>query len=250
MQANGGTRVTDQQGHWSAPPRPKNTRRLILGVVLLFVVSTLVGTGVGLLNAGRSEADRPVTTSTVTISTVPTTTTEFTVPPSPAVTYTPTEPTYTPTEPSYSPKVSLSPSAPTKGELEQAAYDALKEQAAVDRRQTNVRGQWVAQLSSKYVGVRDRLQKTASGSHKFNAVDILAEHKDVRNRFGDLYDVILLRGQDFGSGKTHNGKTLWYTFVIGNFASRGDVSYFCSSAFPDLTGTRLDDHCLSRRLRP
>jgi hypothetical protein len=108
----------------------------------------------------------------------------------------------------------------------------------------------VAQLSSKYVGVRDPLQKTESGSHRFFAVDIFAEHQDLRGRYGSQFEVRLLRGQDFGSGLTYNGETLWYTFLLGDFESRSAVKSFCRSAFPGLTGRHLENRCLPRTLRP
>ncbi len=219
-----------EQGPWGVPPRRRNTSALVLGGVGLFVVATLVGTGVGWLNANRSNAN-----SLVIQSSTPTDSPSTALPPSDSPTPTPT-PLPTPSE-------------PTEAELEQQAYDALTEQAATDRRQIKLRGQWAAQLSSKYVGVRDPLQETALGSHTFYAADILAEHQDLRATFG-AYDVILLRGQDFSPGMTHNGDTFWYTFVLGNFDSRNDVDYFCEGAFQGLTGKDLKNRCLPRTLRP
>ena len=218
-----------EQGSWGTPPRRSNTSALVLGGVGLFVVATLVGTGVGWLNASRSNADSPVIqSSTATDS------------PSTALPQPSDSPTPTP---------SPTPYEPTEAELEQQADAVLTEQAATDRRQTKLRGQWVTQLSSKYVGVRDPLQESASGSHTFYAVDILAEHQNLRETFS-AYDVILLRGQDFSPGMTHNGDTFWYTFVLGNFDSRNDVDHFCEWAFPGLTGKDLKNRCLPRTLRP
>jgi hypothetical protein len=127
---------------------------------------------------------------------------------------------------------------------------ALEQLATADLQRTNLDRQWVAQLSSKYIGVRDPLQETRSGSHTFYAVDILAEHQDLRYRFDGQYDVRLLRGQDFSTGMTYNGETLWYTFLLGNFGSRSAVESFCSSAFPGLSGNYLKNQCLPRTLKP
>ena len=202
----------------------------MLGGIGLFVAATLVGTVVGWLNASRANADFP----TIQSSTTPPPSTDPALP--------------SPSEPSFTP--SPTPSEPTEEELEQQAYYALEQQAAADLQRTNLDGQWVAQLSSKYVGVRDPLQETRSGSHRFMAVDILAEHQDLHYRFDGQYDVRLLRGQDFSTGTTYNGETLWYTFLLGNFESRSAVESFCRSAFPGLSGNYLKNQCLPRTLKP
>ena len=201
----------------------------MLGGIGIFVAAMLVGTVVGWLNAGHANADFPIQSST-------------SPPPS-------TDPTLpSPSEPSFTP--SPTPSEPTEEELEQQAYYALEQLAATDLQQTDLSGQWVAQLSSKYVGVHDPLQETRSGSHSFFAVDILAEHQDLRNKFDGQYDVRLLRGQDFSTGATYNGETIWYTFLLGNFGSRNAVESFCAYAFPGLSGDDLKNQCLPRTLKP
>ena len=138
---------------------------------------------------------------------------------------------------------------PTKAERERAALAELKRQAANDLAMTNFSDQWVAQLSSKYVGVTDKLQHTASGSHKFQAVDMLAEYRGLRKRFSTSYEVRLLRGQDFYPYKTHKGKTFWYIFILGDFGSRAEVKRFCAASYPKFSGEALLDHCLSRQLK-
>ena len=168
-------RAVAKQSTWGGgPPRRSNTRNLVLGGIGIFVAAMLVGTVVGWLNAGRANADLPIQSST-------------TPPPN-------TDPTLpSPSGPSFTP--SPTPSEPTEEELEQQAYYALEQQAAADLQRTSLDGQWVAQLSSKYVGVRDPRQETRSGSHKFKAVDILAEHQDLHYSFDGQYDIRLLRGQ-------------------------------------------------------
>jgi hypothetical protein len=223
------------QGPWGQAPQRTNTGGLILGGIGLFVIATLAGTGVGWLNATPPNDNLPVTQSSAPTAA----STDLTDPPATAI-----------NQPSDSPTPSPTPSEPSQEELEQQAYAALEKQAATDRQQVKLRGQWVAQLSSKYVGVRDPRQKTASGSHMFYAVDILTEHQNLRDTIGDGYDVRLLRGQDFSPGLTHNGDIFWFTFAFGNFESRHEVDSFCESAFPSLTGTSLENRCLPRRIRP
>jgi hypothetical protein len=222
-----------EHGTWAGePPRRRKIGNLVLGGVGLFVAATLVGTLAGWLNADRANAGFPTGESSTAAPHTPWPT--------------PTEASSDPYETAFSP----TPSEPTEAELERQAYSALEEQAATDLQQAYLHGQWVAQLSSKYVGVRDPLQETRSGSHTFNAVDILAEHQDLRYRFDGQYDVILLRGQDFSPGTTYNGETIWYTFLLGDFESRSAVDSFCSSAFPGLSGKYLKNHCVPRPLKP
>lgn len=246
------------------PPRRAKGANLILGGVGLFLAATVAGTAVGYLNAELSEASPPGHTGPTSVlqPTSPSPTqTDGPLPASPTEqTHRPLAPT--PTESSDSPVPTVSvpappprttttepPPGPTKAELEEAAaFQALKRQALSDRSAIRLHGQWAAQLSSKYVGVYDARQQTASGSHTFEAVDILAEHEQLRSIFESQYEVRLLRGQDFGSGKTHHGHTFWYTFVLGNFTSQPDVEYFCQLAFPGRSGQDLNNHCLPRKL--
>jgi hypothetical protein len=231
-----------ERGIWGGvPPRRTNARNFVLGGIGLFVAATLVGTFMGWLSADRANAGFPTSQSSAT--------TPPSEDPSDAPWPTPTETLPGPSQPSFTP--GPTPTETTEAELERQAYAALEDQAAADLQRTRLRGQWAAQLSSKYVGVHDRLQETQSGSHTFHAVDILAEHQDLRHRFaGGRYEVRLLRGQDFSPGTTYNGETLWYTFVLGDFTSPSGVKSFCRSAFPGLSGRYLENHCLSRTLKP
>jgi hypothetical protein len=222
-------------GPWGRAPQRTSTGSLILGGIGLFIIATLAGTGVGWLNATTRNDNLSVTQSSAPTAA----STNLTDPPATAT-----------NQPSDSPTPSPTPSEPTQEELEQEAEAALETQAATDRHHVNLRGQWVAQLSSKYVGIHDPRQTTASGSQTFYAVDILAEHQNLRDKVGDGYDVRLLRGQDFSPGLTHNGDTFWFTFAFGNFESRHEVDSFCQAAFPSLTGEDLKNSCLPRRIRP
>jgi hypothetical protein len=228
-----------EQDAWGGHPRRTKTRNLVLGGISLFVAATLVGTVLGWLKADPANADFPEIKSSTPAA--PGTDPANTLRPTPIETPSPSVSTWTP---------SPTQSESTKAELERQAYNDLEQQADDDLQRTTLAGQWVAQLSSKYVGVRDPLQQTETGSHSFFAVDILAEHQNLRSGYGDQFEVVLLRGQDFGSGLTYHGETLWYTFLLGNFKSRSAVKSFCRSTFPGLTGRDLENRCLPRTLRP
>jgi hypothetical protein len=155
----------------------------------------------------------------------------------------------TSTGPASSPSPTSNPPEPTKAERERAALAELERLAAADLDATYFQGQWVAQLSSKYIGVKDKLQETATGSHTFKAVDILHEHRGLRKRFSKRHEVRLLRGQDFYPYKTKDGDTFWYTFVLSDFGSEKQVKSFCAAAYPKLTGKVRENRCLPRELK-
>lgn len=214
--------------------RPK---ALVASAVALFVVGLATGSGTawvrhdssqsakqGPLLSPTPDAHPPTKSSTGTSS----------VPPSPVPT----------------PRSSPTPNAPSAAQREREALARLENLAANDLRRTTFTGEWVAQLSSKYVGVKDLRQRTASGSHTFGAVAILAEHQALRDRFDGRYQVRLLRGQDWGARTTRpDGATFWFTLVIGDFHSRADVEAFCRRAFRGLSAQDLENQCLPRTLR-
>lgn len=216
----------------------------------LFGVSLLTGAGVGWLNASGSAASAP----TPPPISSPTSTSPDPAPsellPSPSDFPSPSDSPSTSDSPSPAPEPSPTPTAPTKAELEQQAYSRLEKQAAADLDRTTFQRQWAAQLSSKYVGVRDPRQRTASGSRTFKAVDIWVEHSELRQKFESSYDVRLLRGEDFGTHTTHDGDQFWYTLIIDDFDSRAEVERFCASSFPRLSGEDLKNQCLPRTLKP
>ena len=154
----------------------------------------------------------------------------------------------TSTGPMSSPSPTPKPPKPTKAERERAALAELNRLAAADLSATYFQGQWVAQLSSKYIGVKDKLQRTAADSHTFKAVDILDEHRALRKRFSKRHEVRLLRGQDFYPYKTKDGDTFWYTFVLSDFGSEKQVKSFCAAAYPKLNGKVRENRCLPREL--
>ena len=135
----------------------------------------------------------------------------------------------------------------SKDAQERQALRELEQLASADRKLTKFKGQWVAQVASKYSGISDPVQRTASGSHVFYAADILAEHKAMRQQFSNPYTVRLLKGSELPVGRI-NGKLLWYTFVFGDFTSSADVKAFCTNAFADLSRNARANHCTWRRL--
>jgi MTH538 TIR-like domain (DUF1863) len=135
----------------------------------------------------------------------------------------------------------------SKDAQERQALGELEQLAGADRKLTKFEGQWVAQVASKYVGISDPLQRTASGSHVFYAADILAEHKAMRQQFSNPFTVRLLKGSELPVANT-NSQLFWYTFVFGDFTSSADVKAFCTNAFADLSRKARANHCASRRL--
>lgn len=240
--------------------KPTTLNLLLLGLAL-FVTSTLLGTGAGYWIGG---AQTPSPSSQSTVPAAPSTDADPSTPPAPTSSYEPPSGAATPSdvdpsqsqapsEPTWTaeesvPSIAPSPEA-TENDVEQTSYASLERRAAADRRQTNLDGQWAAQLASKFVGVRDPRQRTATGSDTFYAFDILAEHVHLRDAFSE-YDVRLLRGQDFGRGRTRDGATIWYTFAVNGFESEADVRDFCESAFPGFSGADLENRCVPRQLKP
>ncbi len=124
-------------------------------------------------------------------------------------------------------------------------------QAIRDRDLGRVRfeGQWVAQLAAKYFGIVDPLQTTASGSHTFMPADVLAEYRQLRQRFGDR--VVLLLGTDHSPRVTApSGARLWVTSYTGRFRSDQEVQDWCRRAYPSLSGRALANQCVPRRFTP
>jgi hypothetical protein len=109
-------------------------------------------------------------------------------------------------------------------------------------------GRWVAQLSSKYPGVRDDLQQTATGDSVFQAADILAEYESFRQN-PRLHDVFLLLSTDYGKRQTHAGEPLWVAFDDEGFTSSKAVHRWCARTFSQYSGQSLADRCAARPLK-
>jgi hypothetical protein len=161
-------------------------------------------------------------------------------PSTPPPTPTPT-PTATPTPPP-------TPTATPPEELEAAALAELDAVRRRDLARVRLDGRWLPQVASKYVGVEDPLQTAADGSHRFDAVDVLAEHQRLRRRFPTAF---LLLGSDYGRRRSGpGGEPIWVTFVDGDFRSEGAVRAWCERRYANLTARERDNSCQPRRVQP
>jgi hypothetical protein len=133
---------------------------------------------------------------------------------------------------------------------EQAALAALEDLHSQDLPTVTFDGRYAAQLASKNPGIRDDYQTTASGSHVFQATDILAEHRSLRSGTDDGTLVVLLKSTDYGKRQEYRGAPLWVTFAIGDFADRAAVLDWCASRFAELSGQELANQCAARKLEP
>jgi len=129
-----------------------------------------------------------------------------------------------------------------------AALDRLRSLRTADLAGVALDGRWVALLASKYPGIRDPYQVNASGSHLFDATDILAQHLTLRQRDALGTRVILLLSTDYGSRSEVDGRALWVTLALGSFPSSAAVEAWCVARFPGVTGGELADTCLPRQL--
>lgn len=163
--------------------------------------------------------------------------------PTPATVTVTVAPTRTPV-----PRATQTPTVDT-ADPEAEALELLAERAATDGAAIAKRGQWFAQLASKYVGVSDPRQVTASGSHTFGAADIWAELVDLEARVpGGLF---LLDSRTYGKRSNRNGEALW---VVGaqspEFVDEASVIAWCQRLYPNLSGKDLTNSCMPNRLNP
>lgn len=146
-----------------------------------------------------------------------------------------------------------SPSAPTDSqtppetvlteeEQRDIALTTLDDMVLADRVRQPVRGQWVAQLASKFEGVVD----TSQQPEPFTIPQILDEVVAHRSnpKYGDLVRVILQGDW----GKSEPGpKTLWVTVADLDFDNRETVLAWCEDHFSQ-RGEDLLNVCYPRQL--
>lgn len=244
-----GPAATPDPVWYQEEPRQRSDKTSkILGAIVGGMVAALIAVGVWWLMARppeTSEAVGPAPSGPTQQSEEPTTaaTTQASTGPTASATTSASStgsPTSSPTSPP-----ATSPSSPTDIA---AAASLAKLQATRDATVTQVRldGRWVAQLASKYDGVVDPNQTTASGSHTFGYPDILAEYESIRAVFGD--GVLLLQGTDFGR-QVSGRKAIWVTLYDGGFRSQAQAQAWCGHQFPGLTGKALANKCVVRSLR-
>lgn len=155
-----------------------------------------------------------------------------------------------PSEPSAMESSLESATSEPSSDPEETAVRRLTELREEDLRQLSIDGRWAAMLASKYVGVVDPYQVTATGSHTFFAADILAEHEALRGSIGVGTRVVLLLSTDYGKRSTVAGQPLWVTFAVGDFASAEEVQAWCGRQFPGLTEDALANRCTPRTIKP
>jgi len=114
---------------------------------------------------------------------------------------------------------------------------------AKDASRPTVRGQWVAQLSSKSEGIVD----TTLQPGPFTVPDILAEHLRLRSdpEYGSLVRLVHLG--DWGSLATPTSP-MWVTVADIDASSRAQVNRWCQAHFSQ-RGKALDNVCLASQLK-
>lgn len=134
------------------------------------------------------------------------------------------------------------PTVLTESEQQELALITLEEMVEADRAHSPVRGQWVAQLASKYEGVVDTTQQ----DEPFTLKEILDEVNEARDNpeFGDLVRVI----HQGDWGKSEPGpQTMWVTVVDVDYRSRDAVVEWCEDHFSE-GGDALLNVCYPRQL--
>lgn len=133
---------------------------------------------------------------------------------------------------------------------EEAAVEQLANYAYGYNVNIPKQGQWVAQLSSKYIGVSDPLLTAANGTHTFYATDILAEFEQIARSVSGV-QVVLLDSRDYGKQQLIDGKNLWVTFGLSDyFTSEDDVLAWCADEFSHLEGRERLNVCMPNKLNP
>ena len=209
-----------------SPRRPWLPVVAALLVVGLVVVGFLVGQR--FLGATSPTAQTPAATRTTATATTPST-------PTAPASSTPTVPATTP---------AVLPEAQALAALGQgAAADLPRLNSAVNAKS------WVAQLSSKSVGIEDPRQTAANGTHVFFAADIWVEHTMLKARATDV-TVILADSRTYGTRATDTGgRPYWRTIALSPaFTSEATVTAWCQRTFPTMSGADLENQCIATRL--
>lgn len=157
-----------------------------------------------------------------------------------------------PTTPAVTTSAPPTTPATTPPATEDQALAALRQGASAGLPQLNAAvsaRSWVAQLSSKSVGITDPLQTAANGTHVFFALDILAEHNQLLAKVRDA-SVILAESTTYGSRKTDTGaRPYWRTLALSPaFTSEAAVTAWCARTFAPMTGAELENQCVATQL--
>jgi serine/threonine protein kinase len=223
-----------------AAAAPRRASAGLRGVVLIGALSAVLILAGGGFAAARLMKGPVQTVSSPTTPALQTSQPQPT--PTPATTQEPIQAPPQSTPPSSPPAQPQSPAA------EREALAALNQQRAMDIPTTPLDGQWVAQLSSKYDGSEDPRQTTASGSHTFHYVDILAQFRHLQGLDLGGANITLLLSTDYGTRETPFGHVWWVTFALPGLSSESEVTSWCSTYFAPLTGDALHNVCFPRQL--
>jgi len=231
-------------GYMPAPARP--VRRSWLPVLIAVLALAVVGVGVllalkvGLGAATATPAPTPRPVQTVAPATAGTTT-------PPAAQASTPAPVTVPTNAA----APVAPPAP-QSLTEQQALSMLTTQASQDKASygaLHARGVWLAQLSSKYVGVTDPLQAApVTGGSTYTARDIYAHYLQLKAQWTGasliLIDTRALAAPESAPG----GGPKWRVYVADpTFASQSAADAWCASRLPQLSGETLRNFCQAQR---
>lgn len=218
------------------PPEPRDRAKYILGGI---AIAALIGMG-GYLAFGSDDGPDTLAIATntnpgvVIPSTTPTTEAD-----GPTVTETSPATEITPTE---TDTPSPTPPSLTPDEERLAALATIEDLVSADRATDPIRGQWVAQLASKYEGVVDKSQQPTP----FTIPQILAEAEALKSNpdYGSLVRVV--HQGDWGQSEAP-AKTLWVTFADLDASSRSAIVDWCEGHFME-RGQSLLNVCYPRQL--
>lgn len=129
-------------------------------------------------------------------------------------------------------------------QLRDQAFATLQKTVADDARLAPIRGQWVAQLASKYEGVVDKSQQATP----FTVPQILTEVTRLRAdpEYGSLVRVV---HQGDWANSTAGAKPMWVTMADVDMSSRDEVVAWCESHFAQ-RGKALLNVCYPRQMNP
>ena len=206
---------------------------LALGLVLVAAIVGLGGWQVGWF----ATADPGAAGATITVTqTAPAQTTTDASEPTESQDASESSPTEsTPTE--------TTSTTPSPQEQRDTAFATLEDMVSTDSERDPVRGQWVAQLSSKFEGVVDTSQQATP----FTLPQILAEVERLRSdpAYGELVRVV---HQGDWAGSEAGATPMWVTFADLDAVSRDSVVRWCSSHFSQ-RGQALLNVCYPRQLK-
>lgn len=242
----------------STTPQPSSRSLPIPALLIGLGVLLIIGYMAWQMTSAATDSAVPAASSTLELLPEPS---------EPTLTETAAEPSAETTKPSESSPAPVTTSAAESTPAEETfsgddgevgdAYSS--EEAALEQLAGYARGydaiipknsQWVAQLSSKYVGVSDPLLTAANGTHTFYATDIVAEFEQIAQSVTSV-QVVLLDSRTYGKQQLIDGKNLWVTFGLSDyFTSEDDVLSWCAGEFPYLEGRERLNVCMPTRLKP